>query len=40
MELGKLYRILPDKDAQTHGLVRIIDRAVRIMPIQSIAFIQ
>jgi hypothetical protein len=27
LELGKLYRILPDKDAQTHGLVRVIDES-------------
>ena len=27
LELGKLYRILPDKDAQSHGLVRVIDES-------------
>jgi hypothetical protein len=27
LELGKLYRILPDKDAQTNGLVRVIDES-------------
>jgi len=27
LELGKLYRILPDKDAQAHGLVRVIDES-------------
>ena len=27
LELGKLYRMLPDKDAQAHGLVRIIDES-------------
>lgn len=27
LELGKLYRILPDKQAQTHGLVRVIDES-------------
>jgi len=27
LELGKLYRIVPDKQAQTHGLVRIIDES-------------
>jgi len=27
LELGKLYRILPDKDAKAHGLVRVIDES-------------
>lgn len=27
LELGKLYRILPDKEARTHGLVRVIDES-------------
>lgn len=27
LELGKLYRVVPDKDAQTHGLVRVIDES-------------
>jgi len=27
LELGKLYRMLPDKEAQEHGLVRIIDES-------------
>jgi len=27
LELGKLYRILPDKDAQSHGLVRVVDES-------------
>ena len=27
LELGKLYRMLPDKDAQSHGLVRVIDES-------------
>jgi hypothetical protein len=27
LELGKLYRILPDKDAQAHGLVRVVDES-------------
>ena len=27
LELGKLYRMLPDKDAQAHGLVRIVDES-------------
>jgi hypothetical protein len=27
LELGKLYRILADKDAQSHGLVRVIDES-------------
>ena len=27
LELGKLYRILPDKEAQAHGLVRVIDES-------------
>jgi hypothetical protein len=27
LELGKLYRILPDKVAQLHGLVRVIDES-------------
>ncbi|HEY6230791.1 MAG TPA: hypothetical protein VIW64_05985 [Pyrinomonadaceae bacterium] len=27
LELGKLYRVLPDKDAQAHGLVRVIDES-------------
>ena len=27
LELGKLYRIRPDKEAQAHGLVRVIDES-------------
>ena len=27
LELGKLYRVVPDKEAQTHGLVRVIDES-------------
>jgi len=27
LEVGKLYRILPDTDAQSHGLVRVIDES-------------
>jgi|SRR5882672_1584985 len=27
LELGKLYRVLPDKDALAHGLVRVIDES-------------
>ena len=27
LELGKLYRPLPDKEAQAHGLVRIVDES-------------
>jgi hypothetical protein len=27
LELGKLYRIVPDKDAHSHGLVRVIDES-------------
>ncbi|MGH9874121.1 MAG: hypothetical protein ACRD9S_16845 [Pyrinomonadaceae bacterium] len=27
LELGKLYRVLPDKDAQAHELVRVIDES-------------
>ena len=27
LELGKLYRIVPDKQAQTHQLVRVIDES-------------
>lgn len=27
LELGKLYRLLPDNEARSHGLVRIIDES-------------
>lgn len=27
LELGKLYRLVPDNEAQSHGLVRIIDES-------------
>ena len=27
LELGKLYRVIVDKDAQSHGLVRVIDES-------------
>jgi len=27
LELGKLYRLIPDSEAQSHGLVRIIDES-------------
>ncbi|HUS08984.1 MAG TPA: hypothetical protein VMZ30_00870 [Pyrinomonadaceae bacterium] len=27
LELGKIYRVRPDKDAQAHGLLRVIDES-------------
>jgi hypothetical protein len=27
LELGKLYRVLPDKEAQEHGYLRIVDES-------------
>lgn len=27
LEIGKLYLMIPDKDAQAHGLVRIVDES-------------
>ena len=27
LELGKLYRVVPDKDARMNGLVRIVDES-------------
>jgi hypothetical protein len=27
LELGKLYRVLPDKKAQEHGYLRIVDES-------------
>jgi hypothetical protein len=27
LELGKIYRVIPDNDAHSHGLVRIIDES-------------
>ena len=27
LELGKLYRVVPDEEAKSHGLVRIIDES-------------
>ena len=27
LELGKLYRVIPDKDADAHGLIRVVDES-------------
>jgi len=27
LELGKLYRVIPDKDAEGHGYLRIVDES-------------
>ena len=27
LEVGKLYRVIPDKDAEAHGLIRVIDES-------------
>jgi hypothetical protein len=27
LEVGKLYRVVPDKEADTHGLIRVIDES-------------
>ena len=27
LELGKLYRFIPDEDASAHGLVRVVDES-------------
>jgi hypothetical protein len=27
LEVGKLYRVIPDKQAEAHGLVRVIDES-------------
>jgi len=27
LEIGKLYRVLPDKEAQGHGYLRIVDES-------------
>ena len=27
LEIGKLYRIIPDQEAETHGHVRIVDES-------------
>ncbi|MBZ8179055.1 hypothetical protein [Oscillatoria salina] len=27
LEIGKLYRIIPDAEAKTHGLIRIVDNS-------------
>ncbi len=27
LEVGKLYGIIPDKDAEAHGLVRVVDES-------------
>ena len=27
LEVGKLYRAIPDKDAEAHGLIRVIDES-------------
>ena len=27
LEVGKLYRVIPDEDAATHGYVRVIDES-------------
>jgi hypothetical protein len=27
LEVGKLYRVIPDDDAEAHGLIRVIDES-------------
>ncbi len=27
LEVGKLYRVIPDKEAEAHGLIRVIDES-------------
>jgi hypothetical protein len=27
LEVGKVYRVIPDKDATTHGYIRVIDES-------------
>ena len=27
LEVGKLYRVIPDKDAEAHGLIRVVDES-------------
>lgn len=27
LEVGKLYRVIPDKEAEAHGLVRVVDES-------------
>jgi len=27
LEVGKLYRVIPDKEAESHGLIRVIDES-------------
>ena len=29
LEVGKVYRVIPDKDATTHGYIRVIDEKRR-----------
>jgi len=27
LEVGKLYRIIPDREAESHGLIRVVDES-------------
>lgn len=27
LEVGKLYRVVPDKEAENHGLIRVVDES-------------
>ncbi len=27
LEVGKLYRVIPDKEAESHGLIRVVDES-------------
>ena len=27
LDIGKLYRVIPDKDAEAHGLIRVVDES-------------
>ena len=27
LEVGKLYRVIPDNDAEAHGLIRVVDES-------------
>ncbi len=39
LELGKLYRIIPDEKGESHGYLRIVEmRVARIMDIRRTAF--
>ncbi len=40
LEVGKLYRVIPDAEAAAHGYIRVVDESDEITPSRRVAFIR